>query len=146
MRASLLVILAILAGAVVISYVTMRPRSPKPKPKPDEERFLEAQFISIGAGINTEALAVVLGEACEEQRAGRAVRVLSRRGAGFEGERDLCIEYATADALKQSLASIRSRLPREPGSRPLPRFSTRRECSMASADRPYAEIDACKEK
>jgi hypothetical protein len=138
MKTRTIALLAILAGAAAISCVVMRAGSPKPK----GERFLEVRFASIGAGINTKALDVVLDTVCEGARRGRVERVLSRSW-GLEGERDFCIQYTSAEALRQDLARIRARLPRGGSSQPLPTLRTADECATSTADPPFAEIDPC---
>ena len=138
MRTSIFALLAIVVGAVAISRIVARRRGTKP----EEDRFLEARFGSIGTGINEEALDVVLDVVCEGTRRGRVVRVLSRTW-GIEGERDFCVQYATGEALRQDLARIRARLPKQNAMRPLPTLRTTRECIAATSGPPFAEINPC---
>lgn len=140
MRTRTIALLAILAGAVAISYLMMmRRRGTKPQ---QEERFLEVRFTSIGTGINTKALDVVLDAVCDGARRGRVVRVLGRSW-GLEGERDFCIEYATGEGLKQDLGRIIAQLPKPGATQPLPSLKVTRACATTTADPPYAEIDPC---
>jgi hypothetical protein len=138
MKKTIFALLAIVAGAVAMSYVASKLRGKKPQ----GDRFLEAKFASMGAGINKEALDVLLETVCEGARKGTVVRVL-RRSWGREGERDYCIEYATPQALRQDLARIRARLPKQGSSRPLPTLRTTDACAAATADPPFNEVDAC---
>lgn len=141
MKTRTIALLAVLAGAIAISYLAMR----RGGTKPQQERFLEVRFASIGTGINTKALEVVLDTVCESSRRGRVVRVLSRSW-GLEGERDFCIQYATADALKQDLARIRAQLPKPGATQPLPSLKVMSECATASSDPPYSEMNPCASK
>ena len=138
MKTRTIALLAVLAGAAAISYMAMRRRGTGPK----EERFLEVRFASIGTGINTDALEVVLDTVCEGSRRGRVVRVLSRNW-GLEGERDFCIQYTSGNALRQDLARIRAQLPKPGATQPLPSIRVTTECATATSDPPYSAMNPC---
>lgn len=139
MKTRTIALLAVLAGAAAISYMAMRRGKGS---NPQQERFLEVRFASIGTGINTEALGVVLDAVCEGSLRGRVVRVMSRNW-GLEGERDFCIQYTSEDALRQDLARIRAQMPKPGASQPLPSIRVRSDCATATADPPYSEMSPC---
>lgn len=141
MRDYIFLIIGRITAAAVAALIAHSPTSPEVT-QPNEERFLEAEFYSIGAGINEEALDVVLKAACEGARSERVVGVYLGSAGGFEGERSICIEYTSESVMRSELAHIRMELPSSDGYRPLPRLTSARECRSLDWI-PYAPIDAC---
>ena len=129
------------AIAAAVAALTLNPLTSSPDDaRSPGSRFLEAEFYSIGTGINEEALDVVLRSACTGERRGAVERVFrgSSRGS-IEGEQTLCIEYMSEGALWSGFNDIRYALRQNDSDQPLPRLTIGDGCSRLR----YAPIDPC---
>jgi hypothetical protein len=128
------------AVAAAVAALTLNPlTSPPDEARSPGSRFLEAEFYSVGTGINEEALEVVLHSACTGARRGAVERVFRGSRGGFEGEQTLCIEYTSEAALWSGYNDIRYALRQNDSDQPLPRLTIGDGCSRLR----YAPIDPC---